>query len=98
MFALVVFFVLTLCPCHILIAFIIFGNSSSIIFAVVRSTFVAFALSFAFFELSSLACVNTLYFDDFFHTRRQFMHHVLLLCAVLSLLLHFHVHSLSFHH
>ena len=33
-----VFFVLTLCPCNILMAFIIFGNSSSIIFAVVRST------------------------------------------------------------
>ena len=60
-FALVVFFVLTLCPCHILMAFIIFGNSSSIIFAVVRSTFVAFALSFAFFELSSLACVTTVF-------------------------------------
>ena len=38
MFALFVVFVLTLCPCNILMAFIIFGNSSSIIFAVVRST------------------------------------------------------------
>ena len=35
MFALFVFFVLTLCPCNMLMAFIIFGNSSSIIFAVV---------------------------------------------------------------
>ena len=43
MFALFVVFVLTLCPCNILMipflmAFIIFGNSSSIIFAFVRST------------------------------------------------------------
>ena len=40
---------------------IIFGSSSCIIFAVVRSTFVAFALSFAFFVLSSLACVPTVF-------------------------------------
>ena len=30
-------------------------------FAVVRSTFVAFALSFAIFVLSSLACVPTVF-------------------------------------
>ena len=45
----------------ILMTFLIFGSSSCIIFAVVRSTFVAFALSFAFFVLSSLACVPTVF-------------------------------------
>ena len=34
-FCILCFFVLTLCPCNMLMAFIIFGNSSSIIFAVV---------------------------------------------------------------
>ena len=38
MFALFVVFVLTLCPCNILMAVIIFGKSSCIIVAVVRST------------------------------------------------------------
>ena len=45
----------------ILMTFLIFSSSSCIIFAVVRSTFVAFALSSAFFVLSSLACVPTVF-------------------------------------
>ena len=69
MFALFVFFVLTLCPCNMLMAFIIFGNSSSIIFAVVRSTLLLlhFLLHSLFFR-SYL--VSLQYFDDFYHIRR----------------------------
>ena len=52
-------FIFSLYPCHILMAFIIFGNSSSIIFAVVRNIFVAFALLFAYFEILSLVYITT---------------------------------------
>ena len=57
-----------MCPCNILMTFIIFGNSSCIIFAVVRSTLLLlhFLLHSLFFR-SYL--VSLQYFDDFYHIR-----------------------------
>ena len=73
--------------------FIIFGNSSCIIFAVVRST-----LFLLHFHLHSLFfrsyLVSLQYFDDFCSYAALVHVSFLLLCAVLSLLLSFHLHSL----
>ena len=69
------FFVVTLCPCNILMAFIIFDKSSCIMFAVVRSTLLLlhFLLHSLFFR-SYL--VSPQYFDGFYHIRQEFMYHV----------------------
>ena len=61
MFALFVVFVLTLCPCNILMAVIIFGKSSCIIVAVVRSTLLLLS-----FHLHSLCLRNQPVFPQFF--------------------------------
>ena len=52
-------FVLTLCPCNILMAFIILGNSSTIIFAAGRSTLLLlhFLLHSLFFRIYRCAAV-----------------------------------------
>ena len=60
-FCILCFFVVTLCPCNILMTFIIFGNSSCIIFAVVRSTLLLLS-----FHLHSLCLRNQPVFPQFF--------------------------------
>ena len=70
-----VFFVVTLCPCNILMAFIIFDKSSCIMFAVVRSTLLLWhVLLHSLFFRSYL--VSLQYFHGFYHIRQEFMYHV----------------------
>ena len=83
-----VFFVVTLCPCNILMAFIIFDKSSCIMFAVVRSTLLLWhVLLHSLFFRSYL--VSLQYFHGFYHIRQEFMYHVAVVRSTLLLCIFF---------
>ena len=90
-----VFFVVTLCPCNILMTFIMFDKSSCIIFAVVRSTLLLwhFLLHSLFFLIVTLCPCNILMAFIIFDKSSCIMFAVV---RSTLLLLHFLLHSLSF--
>ena len=90
-------FVISLCAHSILMIFFISSNNSCSIFAlcVVLCWFCTCVCACCF--CSYLPCVPAIFWWLLSYSAIVHLS-FLLLCAVLSLLLHFHLHSLSFHH